>query len=63
MLKFSVVIPVYNEEQVVVPLYFSLKRILDAIGEAYEIIFVNDGSIDRSLEMLQEIIYLILICL
>jgi undecaprenyl-phosphate 4-deoxy-4-formamido-L-arabinose transferase len=44
----SVVIPVYNEEDVLPALFERLYPVLDALGEPYEIIFVNDGSRDRS---------------
>jgi len=48
----SVVIPVYNEEDVLQALFDRLYPVLDALGEPYEIIFVNDGSRDRSAPML-----------
>ncbi len=46
--KYSVVVPVYNEEESVKPLAFAIKRVMDALKEAYEIVFVNDGSTDRT---------------
>jgi undecaprenyl-phosphate 4-deoxy-4-formamido-L-arabinose transferase len=48
----SVVIPVYNEEAVLASLFERLYPVLDALGEPYEIIFVNDGSRDRSAAIL-----------
>ncbi|HZE91560.1 MAG TPA: glycosyltransferase [Rhizobacter sp.] len=48
----SVVIPVYNEEDVLQALFDRLYPVLDALGERYEIIFVNDGSRDRSAQLL-----------
>jgi len=48
----SVVIPVFNEEDVLDALFERLYRVLDGIGERYEVIFVNDGSRDRSAQML-----------
>ncbi len=49
----SVVIPVYNEE-LNLPLLFSrLYPVLDGLGRRYEVIFTNDGSADRSLELLR----------
>ncbi len=48
----SVVIPVYNEEDVLQALFDRLYPVLDALGEPYEVIFVNDGSRDRSAQML-----------
>ena len=50
----SVVIPVYNEEAVLPALFERLYPALDALGVAYEIVFVNDGSQDRSAAMLRE---------
>ena len=50
----SVVIPVYNEEDVLPALFARLYPALDALGVAYEVIFVNDGSRDRSSAMLRE---------
>jgi undecaprenyl-phosphate 4-deoxy-4-formamido-L-arabinose transferase len=48
----SVVVPVYNEEAVLAALFERLYRALDALGERYEVVFVNDGSTDRSALML-----------
>jgi undecaprenyl-phosphate 4-deoxy-4-formamido-L-arabinose transferase len=50
----SVVIPVYNEEQVLPQLFERLYPALDALGRSYEIVFVNDGSRDRSVALLRE---------
>jgi dolichol-phosphate mannosyltransferase len=44
----SVVIPLLNEEAVLEVTYASLKRHLNQLGETYEIVFVDDGSTDRS---------------
>ncbi len=48
----SVVIPVYNEEANIAALYDRLRSVLDAMAVSYELIFVNDGSRDRSLNLL-----------
>ena len=48
----SVVIPVYNEEANIAALYDRLRSVLDAMSVSYELIFVNDGSRDRSLNLL-----------
>src|SRR5271154_849169 len=52
--KLSVVIPVYNEEQVLPTLFGRLYPALDALGIAYECVFVNDGSKDRSAALLRQ---------
>lgn len=51
----SVVVPVFNEEGNVGPLAGELRAALERMGEPHEIIFVNDGSRDRTLERLSEI--------
>jgi glycosyltransferase involved in cell wall biosynthesis len=53
--KLSIVIPVYNEEENVPLLYRELKEVLEELPYDYEIIFVNDGSRDRTGEVLEEI--------
>jgi undecaprenyl-phosphate 4-deoxy-4-formamido-L-arabinose transferase len=50
----SVVIPVYNEEAGLQTLFDRLYPALDRLGTTYELIFVNDGSRDRSAAMLKE---------
>jgi undecaprenyl-phosphate 4-deoxy-4-formamido-L-arabinose transferase len=50
----SVVIPVYNEEAALPALFARLYPALDALGVPYEVIFVNDGSRDRSAALLRE---------
>jgi len=52
---YSVVAPLYNEELVINEFYKRLKKVMDSTGEPYEIIFVNDGSRDRTLEISKQI--------
>ena len=52
--RVSVIIPVYNEEAVLPALFARLYPALDALGQTYEVIFVNDGSRDRSAALLRE---------
>ena len=51
--KLSLVIPVYNEEQVLDTLFERLYPALDKLGLSYECVFVNDGSKDRSAALLR----------
>ena len=53
-MSVSVVIPVYNEEAGLGALFARLYPALDALGEDYEVIFINDGSRDRSAALLRE---------
>jgi undecaprenyl-phosphate 4-deoxy-4-formamido-L-arabinose transferase len=52
----SIVIPVYNEESNLVPLMERLYPVVKETGRTFEIIFTNDGSRDRSLEILQKMV-------
>src|SRR3954463_9841764 len=52
--ELSVVIPVYNEEAGLAALFARLYPALDALSIPYEIIFINDGSRDRSGALLRE---------
>jgi len=54
-LLLSVVVPLYNEEENVQLLYDELKEVLSSIEDTHEIIFIDDGSQDTSLEILQTI--------
>lgn len=51
----SVVIPIYNEEENIKILYERLKEVLEMLNMDYEILFVDDGSTDKSLSILEEI--------
>jgi dolichol-phosphate mannosyltransferase len=51
--KFSVVVPVYNEEETLPELYRRLTDVMEGLGQAYELIFVNDGSSDATHDHLQ----------
>jgi glycosyltransferase involved in cell wall biosynthesis len=51
----SVVIPAYNEEENVVPLYNELHEVLPDLGMTYEILFVDDGSTDRTYPTLKNL--------
>jgi glycosyltransferase involved in cell wall biosynthesis len=55
MKTYSAVIPVFNEEKSIKPLYERLKPVMEKLGASYEIIFVDDGSSDSSYELLKNI--------
>jgi dolichol-phosphate mannosyltransferase len=52
---FSIIVPVFNEEEVLEELYRRTSQVMDQIGEAWELILVDDGSRDRSAEILGEL--------
>ena len=52
---YSLVIPLYNEADVLPTLYRRLTRVMEDLGKPYEIIFVNDGSTDASPKLLWEL--------
>lgn len=52
---YSVVAPVYNEEQLLPEFYRRVVAVLEALQEPFEIVLVNDGSRDRSLEIMHRL--------
>lgn len=57
MCTVSVVVPMYNEEEVIMETYKRLKSVMDGTGETYELIFVNDGSRDKTRDLASAICY------
>ena len=53
MLDLSVVLPVYNEEDNLPLLWPELRGVLDPLGLSYEVVFVDDGSRDRSADIVK----------
>lgn len=54
IVKYSIVVPVYNEEEVIHETYHRLTEVMHSTKEAYELLFVNDGSRDRTAEIIKE---------
>jgi glycosyltransferase involved in cell wall biosynthesis len=54
-MKYSVVVPLFNEQESVTPLYVKIIDVMDTLGESYEIVFVDDGSRDGTFRQLSEI--------
>ncbi len=52
--ELSIVVPVYNEEESLPLLWPEMREVLDPTGLGYEVIFVDDGSQDRSAEIIRE---------
>lgn len=53
--ELSVVIPVYNEEENIHPVYKELMKVLRKAASSFEVIFVNDGSTDASLKAIHKV--------
>src|SRR6202021_3998657 len=51
----SVVVPIFNEEEIVNSFHTALADSMKDIGEAWEVVYVNDGSRDSSLKLLTEL--------
>lgn len=53
--RYSVVAPVYNEEENIRLFYQRVRPVLEATGESWELVMINDGSRDRSAEIMAEL--------
>ncbi|MCF8356276.1 MAG: glycosyltransferase family 2 protein, partial [Melioribacteraceae bacterium] len=53
--KVSILVPLFNEEESLKPLYNEIKKSLNEINIQYEILFVDDGSTDNSLKIIKEL--------
>lgn len=53
--KLSVVIPIYNERDSILPLCHSLRQVMCGLNQRYEVIIVNDGSSDGSIDELRRL--------
>ncbi|WP_129727007.1 glycosyltransferase family 2 protein [Ectobacillus funiculus] len=54
-MRYSIIIPVYNEEAVVEETYRRLTGVMKSLQESYELLFINDGSKDRTAEIVEGI--------
>jgi glycosyltransferase involved in cell wall biosynthesis len=55
-MKLSLVIPVFNEEGSLLPLFDSIKKTMDGLKQTWEVVFVDDGSRDKSLSILEGLV-------
>jgi glycosyltransferase involved in cell wall biosynthesis len=55
LIQYSIVVPFFNEQENIPPLYMKLTEVMDAIGERYELVFVDDGSKDNTFKVLSDI--------
>ena len=54
-MDISVVVPLFNEEESLPELYAWIERVMQANRFSFEVIFVNDGSTDRSWEVIEKL--------
>jgi len=54
-IRYSIVVPYYNEQENIPQLYMKVTEVMDSIGEPYEMVFVDDGSKDNTYKVLSEI--------
>ena len=54
--RLSIVVSVYNEEEVLEQFYQETRAVLERLPWDYELLFVNDGSHDGSLRILEELV-------
>jgi len=55
VLKYSVVIPLHNEQENITELYDRLKAVMESQPDSWELVLVDDGSTDRTFTLLREI--------
>lgn len=55
MPKYSLIIPIYNEEETIPELYRRVSDVMDSLDDSVELILINDGSPDRSLKLMREL--------
>jgi glycosyltransferase involved in cell wall biosynthesis len=53
--KYSIVVPFHNEEENVTRLYDRVKEVMEHVASSFELVFVDDGSHDRTYRLLEEI--------
>ena len=53
--RYSIVVPFHNEEENVTTLYDRVKHVMEQVGDSFEMVFVDDGSRDRTFRLLEEI--------
>ena len=52
--KYSIIAPVFNEEESLPVLFQRVKEVMDSTGEAWELVLIDDGSKDRSAELMRQ---------
>jgi hypothetical protein len=54
-IQYSIVVPFFNEQESIPPLYMKLTEVMDSIGEPYEMVFVDYVSKDTRYKIISDI--------
>ncbi|WCK55635.1 glycosyltransferase family 2 protein [Aneurinibacillus sp. Ricciae_BoGa-3] len=54
-IRYSIIVPVYNEEAVINETYQRLTKVMESMGEPYELLFINDGSRDKTAQIIEQL--------
>jgi polyisoprenyl-phosphate glycosyltransferase len=54
-IRYSIIVPVYNEEAVINETYHRLTKVMESMAEPYELVFINDGSGDKTAQIIEEL--------
>jgi dolichol-phosphate mannosyltransferase len=54
-MRLSFIIPIYNEEENILQLFSRIQKVAGELTDSYELIFINDGSRDKSLQLIREL--------
>ena len=54
-IRYSIVVPCWNEESSLPELYRRIREVLDQSGETWELVLINDGSTDRTSDIMKEL--------
>ena len=54
-MQYSVIIPVFNEELNIGPLYQRMRQVMESLSSDFELLFINDGSRDKTIQLVKEL--------
>ncbi|WP_028552366.1 glycosyltransferase family 2 protein [Paenibacillus sp. UNC451MF] len=54
-IRYSIIVPMFNEQEVIEETYRRLRLVMDTLDEQYELLFVNDGSKDRTADIVKDL--------
>ncbi len=54
-LKYSIIVPIFNESEIIGEVHQDIVKVIESIDSSYEIIFIDDGSTDKSFEIIKSL--------